>query len=499
MSGAKPSRLFRALAGETLDPPPWWLMRQAGRYLPEYRGGAGKGRRLCRILPDPGAGGGGDAAAGPALRHGCGDPVRRYPAGAAGPRPARRLRREVRCLTGRGDGRSRSGFTPAGIVVPGSGVRDGAPGPRAALPGDGADRVRRRAVDGGDLHGRGRRQPGLSGRGESWAYRDPAGFAALLDLIGEATVSYLSGQIAAGVEAVQLFDSWAGVLPEREFERWVIAPTRQLVQRLKQSFPQFRSSVSRGARHSCTNATRPRPGSMRSAIDTIVPLDAARRLQPRLRSGQSRSGGAGGRRTPIGEAVGAIRSPRRGAVRVQPRPWGAAANAAGKRRRTGAPFVAPCGDGIGLRMTRRAVVLMNLGGPDLPAAVRPFLYNLFSDPAIIGLPAVLRLPLAWLIAARRSATAQQIYAQLGGASPLLANTEAQARALECDSAPEPVRHRCFIAMRYWHPLTAVSGVRGQAMVGRTRSCCCRSTRSTRRRRRHPPSMSGSERGKAAAP
>jgi ferrochelatase len=102
-------------------------------------------------------------------------------------------------------------------------------------------------------------------------------------------------------------------------------------------------------------------------------------------------------------------------------------------------------------MSRRAVVLMNLGGPDSPAAVRPFLYNLFSDPAIIGLPAVLRLPLAWLIAIRRSATAQRIYAQLGGASPLLGNTEAQALALEAALGPD---HRCFIAMRYWHPLTA---------------------------------------------
>src|SRR5258708_39696572 len=77
-------------------------------------------------------------------------------------------------------------------------------------------------------------------------------------------------------------------------------------------------------------------------------------------------------------------------------------------------------------MPRRAVVLMNLGGPDSIAAVRPFLYNLFSDPAIIGLPAPLRLLLAWLIAARRARTARGIYAQLGGASPLLAHTKAQA-------------------------------------------------------------------------
>ena len=101
-------------------------------------------------------------------------------------------------------------------------------------------------------------------------------------------------------------------------------------------------------------------------------------------------------------------------------------------------------------MNRRAVVLMNLGGPDSLAAVRPFLYNLFSDPAIIGLPAALRLPLAKLIAARRRKTAEDIYAHLGGASPLLANTEAQAQALEAELGQN---HRCFIAMRYWHPLT----------------------------------------------
>jgi protoporphyrin/coproporphyrin ferrochelatase len=113
---------------------------------------------------------------------------------------------------------------------------------------------------------------------------------------------------------------------------------------------------------------------------------------------------------------------------------------------------------ISPEMARRAVVLMNLGGPDSPRAVRPFLYNLFSDPAIIGLPAPLRRPLAWIIAARRAPIARKIYDQLGGASPLLANTEAQAWALEAELGAD---YRCFIAMRYWHPLTAaaVSGVK----------------------------------------
>jgi protoporphyrin/coproporphyrin ferrochelatase len=101
-------------------------------------------------------------------------------------------------------------------------------------------------------------------------------------------------------------------------------------------------------------------------------------------------------------------------------------------------------------MTRTAVVLMNLGGPDSSSAVRPFLYNLFSDPAIIGLPGILRYPLARLIAARRAGVAQGIYERMGGASPLLANTEAQARALEEMLGPQA---RVFVAMRYWHPLT----------------------------------------------
>jgi protoporphyrin/coproporphyrin ferrochelatase len=102
-------------------------------------------------------------------------------------------------------------------------------------------------------------------------------------------------------------------------------------------------------------------------------------------------------------------------------------------------------------MARVAVVLMNLGGPDSLQAVQPFLVNLFSDPAIIGLPGFLRLPLARFVASRRSRVARDIYARLGGRSPLLANTEAQAQTLEAALGPG---HRCFIAMRYWHPLSS---------------------------------------------
>src|SRR5205823_2946017 len=76
-----------------------------------------------------------------------------------------------------------------------------------------------------------------------------------------------------------------------------------------------------------------------------------------------------------------------------------------------------------------------------------------SDPAIIDLPTPVRVPLAWLLAVRRAVTARRIYAQLGGASPLLANTEAQAQALQAALGDQ---YRCFIAMRYWHPLTAAA-------------------------------------------
>src|ERR1700761_7223125 len=104
-------------------------------------------------------------------------------------------------------------------------------------------------------------------------------------------------------------------------------------------------------------------------------------------------------------------------------------------------------------MKRRAIVLMNLGGPDSLAAVRPFLVNLFSDAAIIRLPKPLRWLLARLIAWHREQAAREIYQHLGGASPLLANTEAQARAIETALGDGS---RCFIAMRYWHPLTAAT-------------------------------------------
>jgi ferrochelatase len=101
-----------------------------------------------------------------------------------------------------------------------------------------------------------------------------------------------------------------------------------------------------------------------------------------------------------------------------------------------------------------AVVLFNLGGPDSLAAVEPFLRNLFSDPAIISLPGFVRRSLARLIASRRAPVAREIYAHMGGRSPIVEETEAQARALETALQASGHQAKCVIAMRYWNPLTA---------------------------------------------
>jgi ferrochelatase len=100
---------------------------------------------------------------------------------------------------------------------------------------------------------------------------------------------------------------------------------------------------------------------------------------------------------------------------------------------------------------RVAIVLFNLGGPDSPAAIKPFLQNLFLDPAILRVPFFVRPFLARIIARSRLAPATANYALLGGKSPLLGLTQEQAAALE-GALPE-IDAKCFIAMRYWHPFS----------------------------------------------
>jgi len=108
-------------------------------------------------------------------------------------------------------------------------------------------------------------------------------------------------------------------------------------------------------------------------------------------------------------------------------------------------------------MAKTAVVLFNLGGPDRPEAVQPFLFNLFFDPAIIRLPLPLRWLLARFISRKRAPVAREIYREMGGGSPLLANTEVQAAALAGALADRDLGEvRVFIAMRYWHPRAAAT-------------------------------------------
>jgi protoporphyrin/coproporphyrin ferrochelatase len=103
-----------------------------------------------------------------------------------------------------------------------------------------------------------------------------------------------------------------------------------------------------------------------------------------------------------------------------------------------------------------AIILFNLGGPDSLEAVQPFLRNLFGDPAILRVPSFIRGPLASLLARRRAPTARAIYDKIGGSSPILGQTEAQARALEEALAKDGGNEhewRGYVCMRYWHPMT----------------------------------------------
>jgi ferrochelatase len=121
------------------------------------------------------------------------------------------------------------------------------------------------------------------------------------------------------------------------------------------------------------------------------------------------------------------------------------------------------------------IILLNLGGPDSLQAVRPFLYNLFSDREIIRLgPSILQKPIAWLISTIRSKKTRKFYSLIGGKSPILDITKAQAEALEetlnqksevrSQGSPPPippprggrvregVKFKVYVGMRYWHPL-----------------------------------------------
>ena len=223
--------LLAVLKGERRDPPPVWLMRQAGRYLPEYRALRAEKGGFLELVYDS------DAAAeitlqpirrfgvdgailfsdilivphamGQGLRFGPGEGPQlspplsdaRFEALAPQPEYLHRIYTTVAKVCAQLSphttmlGFAGSPWTVATYMVAGHGSKDQAETRRLA-------------------------------------YADPVAFQALIDKIVAVTVDYLSGQIEAGAQAVQLFDSWAGTLSPAQFERWVIAPTADIVGRL---------------------------------------------------------------------------------------------------------------------------------------------------------------------------------------------------------------------------------------------------------------------------
>jgi uroporphyrinogen decarboxylase len=235
MSGStKP--LLTALNGGNPARKPVWLMRQAGRYLPEYRAlRAEKGGFLDLVYDS-------DAAAEVTLQ-----PIRRFGFDGAilfsdiliVPHA---LGQELRFEAGEGP-RLSPPLVDASLAsleaVPGrlEPVYETVEKVKAALPAEttflgfaGSPWTVATYM----VAGQGSREQAEARR---YAYRDPGAFAAIVDAVADMTVDYLSGQVRAGVEAVQLFDSWAGSLSPDQFERWVIAPNARIVSAFKARHP----------------------------------------------------------------------------------------------------------------------------------------------------------------------------------------------------------------------------------------------------------------------
>ena len=114
-----------------------------------------------------------------------------------------------------------------------------------------------------------------------WAYKDPNGFGSLMALLVESTTAYLCHQIDAGAEVIQLFDTWAGVLPESQFRRWCIAPTKEIVHQIKAKHPTIPIiGFPRNAGALCQDYIM-ETGVDAIGLDSGVPLHwAAKHLQP---------------------------------------------------------------------------------------------------------------------------------------------------------------------------------------------------------------------------
>jgi uroporphyrinogen decarboxylase len=113
-----------------------------------------------------------------------------------------------------------------------------------------------------------------------WAYSDPAGFGALMDILVESTTEYLLKQVAAGAEVIQIFDTWAGVLPDDEFRKWAIEPTKRIVEGLRAEHPELPViGFPKGVGGNIIDYVR-ETGVTAVSLDTGTPLDwAAQEVQ----------------------------------------------------------------------------------------------------------------------------------------------------------------------------------------------------------------------------
>ncbi len=231
-------RFLRPFAGEALTPPPIWLMRQAGRYLPEYREVRAKAGGFLDLCYNP------ELAAEVTLQ-----PIRRFGFDAAiifsdiliVPHA---LGQDLRFVEGEGPRLDpvKSVADLARLDAKQMGTRFGKvyeaiakvaaqlPKETALIGFCGAPWTVATYMVGGQ----GSKDQEAT---RLWAYRDPDGFGQLIDKLVETSAEYLSGQVKAGAEVLQIFDTWAGSLPDDEFERWVVEPTKRLVAAVKKRHP----------------------------------------------------------------------------------------------------------------------------------------------------------------------------------------------------------------------------------------------------------------------
>ena len=231
-------RFLLPFYGKAVSPPPVWLMRQAGRYLPEYRA----------TLKD--AGSFLDLCYNPALAAEVTfQPIRRYGFDAAilfsdilvvpdalgqtvsfneGEGPRLDPIREVAGLKRLDLSRTGEKFALVWETV--ARLREGLPKETALIGFCGAPWTVATYM----VEGRGSTD---QAQARGWAYRDPAGFSLLIDILTETSIAYLSGQAEAGADVLQIFDSWAGSLAEDEFEAWVVKPTAKNVRALQDRYP----------------------------------------------------------------------------------------------------------------------------------------------------------------------------------------------------------------------------------------------------------------------